>query len=114
MGDVDAYLTAQPADVRAGLQHIADLVLEVAPDAAQGTSYGAPAFRHGGRPLLGFSVAKTHLNLFVFSPAVIERVADRLDGFTLTKGTVHFTADHPLPDDVVRDMVRYRLNELSG
>ena len=114
MGDVDAYLTEQPADVRAGLQHIADLVLEVAPEAGQGTSYGAPAFRHGGRPLLGFSVAKNHLNLFVFSPAVIERVADRLDGFTLTKGTVQFTADHPVPDDVVRDMVRYRLDELSG
>ena len=68
----------------------------------------------GGRPLLGFSVAKRHLNLFVFSPAVIERVADRLDGFTLTKGTVQFSADHPVPDDVVRDMVRYRLDELSG
>ena len=114
MGDVDAYLTDQPADVRAGLQHIADLVLEVAPDAVQGTSYGAPAFRHGGRPLVGFSVAKSHLNLFVFSPAVIERVADRLEGFTLTKGTVQFTAEHPVPDDVVRDMVRYRLDELGG
>ena len=91
MGDVDAYLTEQPVDARAGLQHIADLVLEVAPDAAQGTSYGAPAFRHGGRPLLGFLVAKRHLNLFVFSPAVIERVADRLDGFRLTKGTVQFS-----------------------
>ena len=72
MGDVDAYLTDQPADVRAALEHIADLVLEVAPEAAQGTSYGAPAFRHGGRPLLGFSAAKRHLNLFVFSPAVIK------------------------------------------
>ena len=50
----------------------------------------------------------------MFSPAVIERVADRLDGFTLTKGTVQFTAEHPVPDDVVRDMVRYRLDELGG
>jgi uncharacterized protein YdhG (YjbR/CyaY superfamily) len=114
MGDVDAYLTDQPAEVRASLQHLADLVLEVAPDAERGTSYGAPAFRWRGRPLLGFTVAKGHLSLFVFSPAVIERVADRLAGLSVTKGTVRFTPDHPVPDDVVRDMVRFRLEEISA
>jgi uncharacterized protein YdhG (YjbR/CyaY superfamily) len=66
MGDVDAYLEKQPADVRVALERVVDVVREVAPDAEQGTSYGAPAFRYRGRPLLGFKAAKEQLSLFVF------------------------------------------------
>ena len=114
MGDVDAYLEHQPADVRAALERVVAVVREVAPDAEQGTSYGAPAFRYGGRPLLGFKAAKGQLSLFVFDPEIIERVRDRLAGFRLTKGLVAFTPDAIPPDDVVRDMVCYRLAALDG
>jgi uncharacterized protein YdhG (YjbR/CyaY superfamily) len=113
MGDVDAYLENQPAEVRVALQRVVDLVLEVAPDAEQGTSYGAPAFRFGGRPLVGFKAAKERLSLFVFDPEIIECVRDRLPGFRVTKGLVAFTPDRMPPDDVVRDMVRYRLEALA-
>jgi uncharacterized protein YdhG (YjbR/CyaY superfamily) len=114
VGDVDAYLTDQPADVRRALQHVANLVIEVAPDAEQGTSYGAPAFRYRGRPLLGFKAGKDHLSLFVFAPEINDRVRDRLAGFRVTKGMVAFTPDTMPPDDVVRDMVRFRLEQLDG
>jgi len=114
VGDVDAYLQDQPPAERAALEHLCALVLEVAPDAEQGTSYGAPAFRHGGRPLLGFKAATAHLSFFVFDPEINERVRDRLPGFRVTKGLVAFTPDAMPPDDVVRDMVRYRLASLDG
>jgi uncharacterized protein YdhG (YjbR/CyaY superfamily) len=114
MGDVDAYLEEQPADVRAALEHLAGLVLEVAPEAEQGTSYGAPAFRYRGRPLLGFKAAKDHLSFFVFDPEINQRVRDRLRGFRVTKGLVAFTPEAMPPDDVVRDMVRYRLEALDA
>ncbi|MEP6650379.1 MAG: DUF1801 domain-containing protein [Lapillicoccus sp.] len=114
MGDVDAYLENQPAEVSAALRHIADLVLEVAPDAEQGTSYGAPTFWVGGRPLLGFKAAKDHLSLFVFDPEINDRVRGRLSGFRVTKGLVAFTPEVMPPDDVVRDMVRDRLEGLGG
>ncbi len=114
MGDVDAYLTDQPADVRAALQHIADLVLEVAPEAEQGTSYGAPAFRWRGRPLLGFKAATAPLCMLVCAPEINARVRDRLDGFRVSTGLVAVTPDAMPPDDVVRDMVRLRLEQLDG
>lgn len=112
MGEVDAYLAGQPEDVARVLRHIADLVLEVVPDAEQGTSYGAPAFRYGGRPLLGFKVGRD-LSLFPFSADAVAAVADRCTGLRVTKGTIAFTVDHPAPDDVVEDLVRLRLAELG-
>ena len=39
---------------------------------------------------------------------------DRLTAFELAKGTIQFTAASPLPDEVVRDIVRYRIQEIAG
>ena len=62
--------------------------------------------------MLGFSAAKRHLSLFPFSPAAIEAVKDRLAGFDVAKGTIRFSPENPVPDDVLADLVRARLREL--
>ena len=54
------------------------------------------------------------MSLFPFSPAAIDAVRDRLDGFDLAKGTIRFTPDRPVPDDVVADLVRHRMQEIDG
>jgi uncharacterized protein YdhG (YjbR/CyaY superfamily) len=41
-------------------------------------------------------------------------VRDRLVGFDLSKGTIRFSVDEPLPDDVVRSIVLLRAQEISG
>jgi uncharacterized protein YdhG (YjbR/CyaY superfamily) len=73
-----------------------------------------PALKASGKPLIGFVAAKRHLSIFPFSSAVVEHVRDRLDGFELSKGTIRFSVDHPLPDDVIREVVFARLAEIDG
>jgi uncharacterized protein YdhG (YjbR/CyaY superfamily) len=93
--------------------HVRDLVLGEVPDAEEGTSYGMPAWRVRGKPLLGLNTAKAHVGVYPFSTEVVDAVRDRLDGFTVTKGGVQCTPDAPLPDDVVVDMVRLRRAEIG-
>ena len=93
--------------------HVREVVLDVVPDAEEGTSYGMPAWRVKGKPLLGLNQAKAHVGVYPFSPEVVEAVRDRLTGFTLTKGGVRCTPDEPLPDDVLAEMVRLRLAEIG-
>ena len=81
---------------------------------AEGKSYGMPAFTYAGRPLLGFRAAKQHLSIYPFSPAAVEAVKDRLDGFGLAKGTIRFTPDRPVPEDVLVDIVRFRREEITA
>jgi uncharacterized protein YdhG (YjbR/CyaY superfamily) len=52
--------------------------------------------------------------LFPFSPAAVEAVADRLEGFDLSKGTIRFSPDNPVPDDVLADLVRARQREITA
>ncbi|CUR54123.1 conserved hypothetical protein [metagenome] len=115
MSSFDDYLdsVADAAD-RAALQHVREVVLAVEPTAEEGTSYAMPAFRFRSKPLLGVTAAKTHLSLFPFSPAVIDAVRHRLDGHRLSKGTVRFTAETPVPDEILLEIVRLRRAEITG
>ena len=111
---MDDYLDDLQPVQKAALERVRAVVGELAPDAEEGKSYGVPAFIYAGRPLLGFSAAKKHLSIFPFSPAAIDAVSDRLGDFDLAKGTVRFTADTPVPEDVLTDLVRARKQEITA
>ena len=113
MSEMDDYLADVAEPDRAALERIRRVVKELVPQAEEGKSYGMPALKYNKRPLVGFVAAKKHLSLFPFSPAVIDALTDRLDGFELSKGTIRFTAQHQLPDEVLRDVVMLRLGEIS-
>jgi uncharacterized protein YdhG (YjbR/CyaY superfamily) len=114
MPALDEYFDGLDESTRAAFERIRFLAVDAAPDAEQGTSYGMPALKYAGRPLLGFRVAKEHLSIFPFSAAVVDAVRDRLPGFELSKGTIRFTAEAALPADVVRDLVGLRMAEIES
>ena len=114
MGALTAYLEDLDPDRRSALQRVVDIARRVAPEAQEGTSYGMPALRLAGRPLIGVAAARAHLSLFPFSPAVVEAVSGDLEGFALSKGTIRFSVDHPLPDAVVERVVGLRRAEIEG
>ena len=113
VSEIDDYLAGVAEPDRDALEHIRQLVKLSVPQAEEGKSYGMPALKYNKRPLIGFVAARKHLSLFPFSPAVIEALSDRLDGFALSKGTIRFTADKPIPDNLLRDIVMLRLAEIS-
>jgi uncharacterized protein YdhG (YjbR/CyaY superfamily) len=110
----DDYLAGLPAAQRAALERVRAVVRETAPEAEEGKSYGMPAFRSAGRPLLGFKASKNHLSIHPFSAEVVDAVRDRLPDFDLAKGTIRFTPETPVPEDVLVELVRLREREISG
>jgi uncharacterized protein YdhG (YjbR/CyaY superfamily) len=113
MSAIDDYLDGLPSAQKDALDRVRAVVGRVAPDAEEGESYGMPAFLYSGRPLLGFRAAKKHLSVFPFSPEAVDAVKDRLEGFDLSKGTIRFSPDSPLPEDVLVDLVRARQQEID-
>lgn len=77
-------------------------------------SYGMPALRFHGKPLVAVVAARGHLSLFPFSSAVVEAVAPDLVGHSLSKGTIRFDVDHPLPTAVIERIVDLRLAEIGA
>jgi uncharacterized protein YdhG (YjbR/CyaY superfamily) len=111
---VDEYFESLDPPTRAAFEHIRALVRDIAPQAEDGWSYGMAALRYKRRPLLGFRTAMDHLSIFPFSPKAVEVVCDKLTGYELSKGTIRFTLSKPLPDKVVLDVVRFRVEEIDA
>src|SRR5262245_25989645 len=112
--DVDEYLASIPAVMRGALQKIRAAIRAGAPGAEEGFSYGLPAFRLDGRPLVCYGASTNHCSFYPMSPAVIRAHADELKKYETSKGTIRFPPEKPLPAALVRKLVKARIAELRG
>lgn len=106
---VDTYLAEVEADwARAALSHLRQLIREEAPQAEECISYGMPGYKFHGM-LVYFAAFKNHCSFF--PGGAVPRYADDLTGFKTSKGTIQFTEKNLLPDELVRRIVRDRVQE---
>ncbi|GAA4065777.1 iron chaperone [Agromyces indicus] len=114
MGEVDEYVAGLDEPARSAIAAVYRVARATVPDAVEGRGYGMPALRYRDAALLSVMQAKAHLGLYPFSPAVIAALADELAGFDTAKGTIRFTPQHPLPDDLVERLVSLRRDEIDA
>ncbi len=107
---VDAYLAAVPAGMRAVLQQLRETIRTAAPAAEEVISYKMPAFRQDGI-LVYYAAFKDHCSFFPGSVATQRTFARELKPFAAGKGTIHFTPEKPLPASLVSRIVRARVAE---
>lgn len=108
---IDEYLASLPPDKAAALQKLRRIIQEEAPGAEECFSYGMPAFRFGKRVLVAFAARSGHLALYPMSGGIVAAFAGDLEGFDTSKGTIRFHPGNPLPDGLVRRIVRSRIEE---
>lgn len=106
---VDEYLRGVEEPGRSTLQTLRRTILEIVPEAQEVMSYRVPAFRVGGKTVAGFAAFKNHLSYLPFSGSVLSQLADELHGYDMTKSSLHFPVDHPLPKALVEKLINVRL-----
>jgi uncharacterized protein YdhG (YjbR/CyaY superfamily) len=111
---VTDYLSRQEPGVRAALQRICFHVRQNVPEAEQAISYGMPAYKYHGKPLIGFVTRPDHLSIHPFSLAIIHQVTEKLTGFEVSKGTIKFSVDHVIPEEIIVEMILARVAEIDG
>lgn len=110
---IDEYLDGVKPDQRAALERLRKLIHAAAPDAVEGISYGLPAFRLDGRPLVAFGAAANHCAFYPMSGRLIAIHEEVLRKFGTSKGTIRFQPEQPLPVALVRKLVKARIAENS-
>jgi uncharacterized protein YdhG (YjbR/CyaY superfamily) len=107
---IDEYNAAFPPNIQTILQQLRQTIREAAPNAEETISYQMPAFKFNGRILVYFAAFKNHIGFYPTASAV-EAFKEKLAKFETSKGTVRFPLTEPLPLELVKEMVRFRVKE---
>jgi uncharacterized protein YdhG (YjbR/CyaY superfamily) len=111
--NVDEYLAGVPEPAHSTLNQLRALICSVVPpEATETISYGIPAFKDK-KVLVWFAAFSNHCSLFP-TASVIEAFKKELRGFTISKGTVQFPLDKPLPTALIKKLVKERIAQNEG
>jgi uncharacterized protein YdhG (YjbR/CyaY superfamily) len=106
---IDEYIAGFPENIQNILQNLRHVIHEAAPDAQETISYSMPAFRLNGI-LVYFAAFKDHIGFFPTSSGV-SAFTKELAPYDVSKGTIRFPLNKPIPDGLVAKIVKFRVRE---
>jgi uncharacterized protein YdhG (YjbR/CyaY superfamily) len=112
--DVDEHLASVPEPARATLKRMRALIRSVVPEGTtEVISYGIPTFKYK-RGLVAFAAFTNHCSFFPLGSSALDSFKEELKEFRVSKGTLHFPFDKPLPDVLLKKLVRARVAQNKG
>jgi uncharacterized protein YdhG (YjbR/CyaY superfamily) len=107
--DIDEYIAGFPKDIQVILQKIRKTVQQAAPQATEKISYQMPTFYLNGN-LVHFAAFKHHIGFYP-TPSGTAKFKKEISGYQAAKGSIQFPLDQPIPYDLIRQIVQFRVKE---
>ena len=107
---IDEYIGSFPPETQRALTKMRDLIRGEAPGSVETFSYAIPTFDVNGKHLVHFAGFERHIGFYP-TPSAIEAFKAELAPYKSAKGSVQFPLTEPLPVDLIRRMVQFRLQE---
>ena len=109
---VGTYIAEFDGETRRRLEQMRQIVRSAAPEAEESIAYGMPAYKLHGKPLVYFAGYKNHIGFYA-TPNGHEAFKAEFAKYKQGKGSVQFPHNQPLPVNLARRVVTYRVNELN-
>jgi uncharacterized protein YdhG (YjbR/CyaY superfamily) len=110
--EIDRYIAGFPKDVQTILKKVRDTISKLAPDATETIKYGIPTFVLN-KNLVHFGGYKRHIGFYPTSSA-IEKFREELSMYEFSKGAIKFPLDKPIPYDLIKRIVKFRVEEVKN
>jgi uncharacterized protein YdhG (YjbR/CyaY superfamily) len=108
---IDEYISTFPADVQEVLEQVRQAIQTAAPEAEEAISYQLPAFKFHGW-VFYFSGYKAHYSLSCPPPfTVFEAFKEELSPYEISKSSIKFPLDQPVPTKLIHAMAKFRAQE---
>lgn len=106
---IEEYIENAPVSIQDRLNKLNEIIKNAAPEAREKISYGMPAYALNGI-LVYFAAHTNHIGFYPY-PSAIEAFKTELTGYHSSKGSIQFPNDKPLPVELIRRIVEFRVNE---
>ena len=107
--NIDEYIADFPENVAVILNKIRNCIQQSAPNATETISYNMPAFKQK-KIVVYFAAFKNHIGFYPGASGV-ETFKDEITAYSTSKGTIQFTVEKPLPDELVMEIVKIRMKQ---
>lgn len=107
--NTDEYIALFPENIQEILQKLRATIKKSAPGAEEVISYKIPAFKFNGM-LVWFAANKEHIGFYP-TASPIRVFKKELAGYKTSKGAIQFPIEKAIPFTLVKDIVRFRVNE---
>lgn len=112
MSVIDDYLgTLQDPEKRI-IEHMYEIARRVAPSAVEELCYAMPSFTYKNKGLVSVIANKNFISVYPFCS--LERLDLDFSAFEHTSGSLHFSADKPISDDLFRQIVTARMRQIDA
>lgn len=113
---VTDYIAEQPEPQKSAIKRVYDTARQIAgsKNTEESVNYGMPCLRYKGLALVSVMNTKNHIGLYPYSGFPAAEMGGKLKGFSVSPGTIRFTADKPLPDDLLTEIIATRIQEIEA
>jgi uncharacterized protein YdhG (YjbR/CyaY superfamily) len=108
---VNEYIDSFPKETRRVLKILRTVIKSSAPKAEEKISYQMPGYVLAGRSLVYFAAWKNHISFYPASSKTLGKFKKELEKYEISKGTVRFSIDKPLPIALIKRITKYRVSE---
>jgi len=108
---VDDYIATKPETVQAILERVRGTIRKAVPHAEEVISYQIPAYKLDGGAVIYFAGWKEHYSLYPASDRLVKAFKRDLAPYKISKGTIRFPLDEPVPAKLIADIAKFRAKE---
>ncbi len=108
----EEYVSGFPPEIAEKLVKIRSLIRTIVPAATESIAYGMPAYKLFGKPLVYFAGFDRHTGFYAL-PSGHKQFEKQLSEYKRGKGSVQFPHNKPLPYDLIEQIIRFRIEELT-
>ena len=107
---VNKYIANLPQEQQIALERVRQIIKNTVPEAVEFISYKMPAYAYHFHGMIGgFAAFKNHCSFFPWNAKTIEDFAAELKDFKTSAGTIQFTPEKPIPEELLQKILRYRV-----
>jgi len=112
--NVGDYIGQFRPPVQTVLKRVRRIIRAAVPGAEETISYQIPTYKLNGKPVIYFAGFTNHYSVYPSNARLVAALRKQLAGYAMSKGTIRFPLDEPVPAKLIERIAKFRAKEVAA